>query len=404
MRLARGPARFLLAVLVLAFAAGTALGKGGAHTGPKSRPAAGKPPEWSEEAGVFTLQVFDPPLRAFVQAPSAAPEPEAGMGEGAKPEAKKVELVITLHGHGGTAQGLLGYMAPIAGRRGAYCMACEGSGTETNGGHSWSTADAGGVLACVDAALAKFPIDPKRVVVSGHSAGGAMSFATYAVRPSAFAGIYTTAAPASPTSQHQGARVVVNLGTKDPNFVDFAPSVQACEKTVVGRVVAVQDLAHDLPNERYSEEAIAWILDSKAPSEVLHVPGSPDDAVAPPEGAPSAKGRPAKYRHVLLFEAGGRGAPADAPKRADVKARAAVLQAKASAAAKATGAADDAAFTAVAADDQDPLAKDSHGVVTGAVLARYGGALVKGMSKLAPGGVSEPVESDAGWHVVLRDR
>src|SRR5262245_6005902 len=165
--------RLAIVCALLAAAAGTALGKGG----PKGKPAPSKAPEWSEEAGTFTLQVFDPPLKAYVQAPSTAPE--AG---------KKVELVITLHGHGGTAQGLLGYMAPIASKRGAYCMACEGSGSEQNGGHSWSTADADGVIACVDAAIAKFPIDAKRVVVSGHSAGGAMSFATYAKKPSAFAG------------------------------------------------------------------------------------------------------------------------------------------------------------------------------------------------------------------------
>lgn len=375
----------LAVLLALSLAAGTASAKGGAHTGPKGRSAPSKAPEWTEEAGTFTLQVFDPPLKAYVQAPPTAPE--AG---------KKVELVITLHGHGGTAQGLMGYMAPIASKRGAYCMACEGSGSEGNGGHSWSTADAGGVIACVDAALAKFPIDAKRVVISGHSAGGAMSFATYALKPSAFAGIYTTAAPASPTSQHQGARVVVNLGTKDPNFVDFAPSVQAAEKTVVGRVVAVQDLAHDLPHELYSEEAIAWILDSKAPSETLRVPGSPDDAVAAPDGSEAAKKKGGAFRHVLVFQAGGRGAPADAPKRADAKAKATALQAKA----KAAGA---GAFDAVAADNQDPLTKDTRGAITGAVLARYGGAIVQGMSKLGPGDVSAPIEGDAGWHLVFRD-
>jgi acetyl esterase/lipase len=278
-------------------------------------------------------------------------------------------------------------------------MACEGSGTEGNGGHSWGQADAGGILACLDAALAKFSIDPKRVVVSGHSAGGTMSFATYAARPAAFAGIYTTAAPASPTTQHKGARVVVNLGTKDPNWVDFAPSVAASEKTVVGRVVGVQDLGHDLPHELYSEEAIAWLLDSKAPSEALRVPGSPDDAVGAPEGTPSAKAKGGPFRHVLLFEAGGRGAPADAPQRADAKTKAAGLQVKAAAARK--GGAD--AFDAIASENQDPVAQASRGAITGAVLARYGAALLKGMAKLGAGDVSEPVESDAGWHIVLRD-
>ena len=94
------------------------------------------------------------------------------------------------------------------------------------------------------------------------------------------------------------------------------------------------------------------------------------------------------------------GAPADAPKRADAKAKAAALKDKATAAKK--GAAGDA-FDAIAADNQDPVAQGVRGAITGAVLARYGSALLKGMAKLGAGEVSDPVESDAGWHVVLRD-
>jgi predicted esterase len=382
MRLAAVPG-LVVAVAVLCAAAGTALGKGGA----KGKPAAGKPPAWSEEAGTFTLEVFDPPLRAFVQPPATAPE-----------EGKRVELVITLHGHGGNAQGLLGYMAPVAGKRGAYCMACQGSGTVAeNGGHSWSPSDAPGVLACLDAALAKFPIDPKRVVVSGHSAGGAMSFHAYVQRPSAFAGIYVTATAGGPTSQHQGARVVVNLGTRDGNWSLFQPSVAAAEKSIVGRIVGVQDLGHELPHETYSDEAVAWLFDSKAPSETLRVPAAPDDPAFAPDGTAAAKSKGGAFRHELVFQAGGRGAPADALKRADAKAKALALRAKATAAAA-------GAFDAIAADNQDPLTQSSRGAITGAVLARYGGALMQGLSKLGPGDVSPPLESDAGWHLVLRDR
>lgn len=351
----------------------------------------GKPPEWTEEAGRRVLQVFDPTaLKAYVQAPSSPPE-----------GGKKSELIVILHGHGGTATGILPYAIEIAEPRRAYAMACEGSGslrTDRGVGHSWSQPDVPGILACLDAALAKFPIDPARVVVMGHSAGGTMSLETYAARPKAFAGVYTTAAPAAPSGAHKGARIVVNIGTKDPNYADFAPSVAAAQKTVVGRVVGVEDLAHDLPHVAYSQEAVAWLLDSKAPSETLRLPLDPSAEMGPPAGTPAAKGKGGKFRHLLKFEAGGRGAPAGAPAKAAAKAAVVALVSDV----KKAGPGHDVGERA-AADSQDPLTKDLRGVVTGVVVARYGAPLLEAMGKLTGGEVASPVESDAGWHLVSRD-
>lgn len=56
----------------------------------------------------------------------------------------------------------------------------------------------------------------------------------------------------------------------------------------------------------------------------------------------------------------------------------------------------------VSARTADPLSKDLRGLVSGLVLARYG-ALAKAMAALKGGAVSAPVESEAGFHVVLRD-
>jgi parvulin-like peptidyl-prolyl isomerase len=57
----------------------------------------------------------------------------------------------------------------------------------------------------------------------------------------------------------------------------------------------------------------------------------------------------------------------------------------------------------VAEASEDPLSKDREGLVSGAVLARYGRALAEAMGRLGPGETSAPVESDAGWHLVHRD-
>ena len=158
------------------------------------------------------------------------------------------------------------------------------------------------------------------------------------------------------------------------------------------------DLEHALPDKTYAQEGVAWLLDSKAPSETLHLPLVPGDEVKAPPDSPAAKAKGKQLRHALVFEAGGRGAPKDARPKADAKAKAAEW----AAAWKKLPAGSDLG-AAIAPVSEDPLSKDLRGVVTGAVLARYGGPLVAAMSKLKGGDVSAPVAGDAGWHVVTRD-
>jgi poly(3-hydroxybutyrate) depolymerase len=369
------------ALALLAAGSGAALAKGGK--------AAAKPPEWTEEGGTQVLRVFEPSeMKAYVKAPA---EPAAG---------KKPELWVCLHGHGGTATGLFSYGQSASEGRGAVVLACEGSGTiatDRGEGHTWNPdRDAEAILACVEATVEKHGADPKRVVLLGLSAGGTMSLVTLGKKPSAFAGAVTCAAPMTPTGQHKGARVAVVLGTKDGNYGGFPAARQAAEKTVVGRVVSVTDLPHELPDASYARECAAWVLDSKAPSETLWVPQKPDDpALAPPEPPSKAKG--GAFRHVLLFEAGGRGAPENAPARAAAKAAAAALLSEW----RKVPPADLAA--AIAAKSEDPLSKDAGGRVTGAVLLRYGGALSLGMAKAKAGEWAGPFLSDAGWHLIARD-
>jgi poly(3-hydroxybutyrate) depolymerase len=358
-----------------------------AHARGKGAPR--RPAEWSEEAGRQVVSVHDPcTMRAFLHVPE-------GLGEAGG----KAALVVILHGHGGTPTGMLGYGAALADARGEVWMACEGTkeiATDRGPGRAWNPAtDVGGVLACVDAALERLPLDPRRVVVMGHSAGGTMSLLACAERRS-IAGVHTTAAPVTPSSAQKGARVVVTLGTRDPNYAGFPAARQAAEKQVVGRLVAVDGLGHDLPDALYTSEALDWILDGRGGSEELFVPQRPSEDALPPPGSPASKEKGGSYRHVLKFVAGGRRAPEDALARAAVRASLVSL----ASGWKRSG----ADFgDAVATESQDPVSRELRGVVTGAVLARYGGALSKAMGKLEGGETSPPVESDAGWHLVHRD-
>jgi poly(3-hydroxybutyrate) depolymerase len=378
----RGHGRALLAALgLLAALPAAASARGG-------KPAA-RAPEWSEEAGAEVLRVFEPSeMKAYVKAPAE------------RPAGKKPELWVVLHGHGGTATGLFSYGQSASEGRGAVVLACEGSGTvatDRGEGHTWERErDADAILACVAATLEKHDADPKRVVLLGLSAGGTMSLVALGRKPSAFAGAVTCAAPMTPTGQHKGARVAVVLGTKDGNYAGFPAARQAAEKTVVGRVVSVTDLPHELPDALYARECVAWVLDSKAPSETLWVPQRPDEpARLPPE--PPSKNKGGAFRHVLLFESAGRGAPEGSPDRAAAKAAAAALLAEWK---KSPPKDLDAA---IASKSQDPLSKDAGGRVTGAVLLRYGGPLSLALTKAKAGEWSGPVLSDAGWHLVARD-
>jgi predicted esterase len=379
-------ARLVAAAVVLSLVAlRNAHAKGG-------KPAPAPPAaEWSEEDGRTVVKVtVGRGMKAYFQAPATLPEGD-----------KKGELIVILHGHGGTATGMLHFAASVGEPRNAFVLACEGSTplkTDQGVGHQWSPADVDGILGCVDATTAKHPIDTKRVLLMGHSAGGTMSLSTHGRRPSAFAGIVTTASPEMPGVMQKGARVATILGTKDANFSQASLAISVAEKTVVGRLLAVTGLPHELPHVEYARECAAWVLDGKGGSDTLRVPLQPGDEVVAVPDTPSAKAKGRTFRHVLVFAAGGRGAPGDAVPRADAKAKAAEIAAKWKKAPPGTDFGAD-----VATLSQDPLTKDTRGVISGQALARYGGTLVVAMSKLKGGDVSAPVESDAGWHVVVRD-
>ena len=67
--------------------------------------------------------MFSPPLKAYFAAPSTLPE-----------GGKKAELIVILHGHGGTATGMLGYIQPVADARGAFERLVAIAGPARDGG------------------------------------------------------------------------------------------------------------------------------------------------------------------------------------------------------------------------------------------------------------------------------
>ncbi len=226
----------------------------------------------------------------------------------------------------------------------------------------------------------------------GHSAGGTMALAAYAADPSVFSGIITCSAPEVPDKRHEGTRVVVFLGTKDPNFAN-AKQVQNMLKKEANHLAlgVVEDAEHnDTPVAPYLELACDWILSKSAVGHEFHVPKAP-----PAEPT-------AGLRHVLVRYKGAAGAPADV-KRSKEAAKSAVEDVlKRVRAGKALFSAEAQALSEDA--DSQPIG----GAIALDRLVGFGGALA-GFGDAAPAAGAKPgdrwagpFETPAGFAVVER--
>lgn len=118
-------------------------------------------------------------------------------GDGALP------TLVALHGFGAHAQDLLGLQPSIC--EGRLLMLCPQAPQQIEAGYpgySWSGAPPGsggsaegiaaaaeGVLAFIDAAAARYPIDPERIALLGFSQGGMVAARVALTAPGRFAGL-----------------------------------------------------------------------------------------------------------------------------------------------------------------------------------------------------------------------
>jgi poly(3-hydroxybutyrate) depolymerase len=302
--------------------------------------------------------------------------------------AKKPGLFVTLHGHGSTAENML--LREFAERRKWATVSVQGRGdvqTPQGPGHQWDGADAPYIAAVAKWCVQNRGIDPASVVVFGHSAGGTMALLAYAADPSVFTGVVTCSAPEVPGKAQETARVVVFLGTQDPNFSNAAPLEGRLKKESGHLALTVVDGAehNDLPATPYLDLALDWALAKNAAGGEVKLPKAP-----PTEPA-------AGFRHVLFRYKGAAGAPADVKRAKDGAKAAADDLLKRVRAGKALLSREAQAVS------EDAESRPLGGAIDADRLAAFGGALA-GVKDAPPGADrwSGPLESPAGFHVVER--
>ncbi|MBI5397051.1 MAG: dienelactone hydrolase family protein [Verrucomicrobia bacterium] len=96
---------------------------------------------------------------------------------------QKLPMIVALHGAGGKPEGSLRWWQAIAAERGYFVLA-----PKSNGG-TWPGADQSHVGRIVTAMERERPIDPKRVLLTGVSDGGAWTYVLGFQNPNLYAGI-----------------------------------------------------------------------------------------------------------------------------------------------------------------------------------------------------------------------
>jgi len=196
--------------------------------------------------------------------------------------------VLALHGWGANAHDLIG-LAPILNRGEALVLSPQGPvGIRIpNGpvGYGWYPLGEGAqgdpaevtraselVLAFLDAAQERYPIDPRKIVLLGFSQGGALAFDLALRDSSRFAGMAglscwlssQLADQIQPESAHQSLPVLLVHGTEDPMVpVDRArESRERLTRLGVALTYREYEMGHEISVEAL-RDIVTW-LDEKA--------------------------------------------------------------------------------------------------------------------------------------------
>ncbi len=132
--------------------------------------------------------------------------------------ATPLPLVVFLHGAGGNPEEYLSNLAPAA--IGAGCAVAAPKSSSDDG---WGAGNDDQIIAATSVMVASMlPVDPARVSIAGHSAGGAEAYLLAYGTANRYSAVFTLSAPFYPVSAIANpaykAPIRMYYGTTDPNY------------------------------------------------------------------------------------------------------------------------------------------------------------------------------------------
>ncbi len=174
-------------------------------------------------------------------------------------------LIVALHGRGGTAEGFVDEWKDVAAAAGAILALPRAVRSVSMSGFGWTGADE--AEAIVNSALKQvteqYAIDSKRIVLTGFSQGGSMSYIIAGRQPARFRGVipvggFYDPALATPRSMSPsgGAKYYIMVGDSDRPDVVQANRRAAADLQSTGlevKLVVFPGLGHAFPENRSDE-------------------------------------------------------------------------------------------------------------------------------------------------------
>ncbi len=185
-----------------------------------------------------------------------------------------VPLLIVLHGRGSSAEPLEKLWRPEARRLGAVLVTPQGLEPYAEG-FQWGTVSETEqqVLAAIAYAEARYPIDRRRILLTGFSQGGGRSIAIALRRPELFAGVIVIASaigPGTPFPPPPGTRpppFVLMVGSRDGVLPHTRETAERfAEHGIVHKLVVFPGVGHTFPRDyrRQLRRATEFVLRSSA--------------------------------------------------------------------------------------------------------------------------------------------
>ena len=188
-------------------------------------------------------------------------------------KSKPAPLIVALHGYGSNAEDIASAWRAPAAAVGAILIAPQAL-QKAGGGFSWGVVEQGEflVMRAIEKTRAEYNVDPKRIVLTGFSQGGGMSFTIGVRHPDMLAGVIPVAGfydhRVDPIPAQPGVRLpkfVIMNGAKDEeadNNRGAAKRLEAIDVPVLLRIY--ENVGHAFPPDREHEleRALEFVLKS----------------------------------------------------------------------------------------------------------------------------------------------